>query len=144
MTPLLIHKQAMLALQDFLAYRARPQAVANASQFSRTNKDSTGNWRQYLLRNLPWTEYALYFTFLESMEMYQQFYNTGSLAGNNVWSHDDYVNWQAGKSFAGSGPPFFTVVQSNLGLPVPDVWERVQGYLQEGDAAETAKNEQRL
>lgn len=132
-TPLLVHTQAMLALQDYLAYRERPRSMPRNSPFSRTNQEATGNWRQYLLRSLPWTEYALYFTFLESMGMYEQFYFPGALTGNNVWKRDDFVCWKAARSFVGSGPPFFTVMQSNLGLAVPDVWKKVRGYLGEDD-----------
>jgi hypothetical protein len=130
-TPTLVYTQAMLALQDYLAYRDGPGSVPRVGFFSRTNEDTAGNWRQYLLRSLPWTEYALYFTFLESMGMYEEFYFPGALNGNSVWKRDDFVCWQPARSFVGRCPPFFTVMQSNLGLDVTDVWKRVRGYLQE-------------
>jgi len=134
-TPMLIHTQAMLALQGYLAYREPSRPTPRDELFSCSSKSTKGNWRQYLLRNVPWTEYALYFTFLETMGMYDEFYCHGPTCGNCVWKENDFIAWQAAKSFTGSSPYFFTVVQSNLGLPVADVWKRVRGYIEQDEVA---------
>jgi uncharacterized protein DUF6492 len=85
------------------------------------------------LRNLPWTEYALYNTFLEATNLYDRYYvdEIGrGLYGNSVWTRGEFASWQPEKSFCGQGDFFFSVVQSNTQLTAAEVWEKVRQYIE--------------
>ncbi len=131
-TPVLLNTQVVLALQGYLAQRdgSAPGPVSHFLPGNSSQRKPTSNWRTYLLRNLPWTEYALYFTFLEALGIYEEFYTHGPICSNSVWDKRAFASWRAEESFVGQRTFFFTVVQSNTGVSVPDVWDRVRGYLE--------------
>jgi Family of unknown function (DUF6492) len=53
-TPAILSREATILLQDYLTTRARMLRL-----------DARSNWRTFLVLSIPWTEYALYYTFLE-------------------------------------------------------------------------------
>jgi hypothetical protein len=132
-TPCLLSKAAVLGLHDWLCIRSargsrRLAALARRSHIA----GLLFGWRSYLLRNLGWSEYALYHTYLEGLGLWEKFhYEVGDvgIAWNSVWVKGDFESWRPEDSFL-SGDFFFSVVQSNTGVDVIDVWERVRSYLE--------------
>ena len=73
-------------------------------------RDTRRRWRAYLLRNLPWTEYALYHTFLERtgrFDAYHVLAGEDAIYANGVWIESQFDEWDPN---GGDAP--FTVVQS--------------------------------
>lgn len=87
-----------------------------------------GDWRARLLRELPWTEYALYNTFLEATGRWTRCHvraRDRRLYGNCVWIGSQWPGWQP----KGDGRYFFSVVQSATRVPAADVWARVERHV---------------
>ncbi len=88
-------------------------------------------WRLYLSSGLPWTEYAVYYSFLEATQrffVYHQEHNTGIAdeqhsfwRGNKV----DLADWSHEHLFDDVGPPYFAVIQSNTGVTADQVRNKV-------------------
>jgi hypothetical protein len=109
-TPAVLAKAGVGALAEHLAERA--------------GADRT--WRGYLMRNTPWTEYALYTTYLEHAGIYDRHHlrlGEGALYGNCVWSPEQYEGWEP------SGEFHFTVVQSTAGVEPEEIAGRVERLL---------------
>ena len=86
------------------------------------------DWRGRLLRELPWTEYALYNTFLEATGQWSRHHVSGGgrcIYANSVWIGSQWPGWQP----KGDGRYFFSVVQSATRVPPQDVWARVEPFL---------------
>jgi Family of unknown function (DUF6492) len=86
-----------------------------------------GDWRVRLLRELPWTEYALYHTFLEATGQWTRHHVSGGdrcIYGNNVWLGSQWPGWQP----KADGRYCFSVVQSATRVPPEEVWARVEPY----------------
>jgi hypothetical protein len=96
-------------------------------------------WRSALLQALPWTEYPLYFQFLES---------TGKLDSVHVPRHRNAIlnlddsfwhspniyrsamaEWDPKDAFNPKGAGYLVVVQSFLGIDPKRVWEAVESYI---------------
>jgi hypothetical protein len=92
-------------------------------------------WRLYLTAALPWTEYALYYSFLELRDRftrYHQEHERGiSYEPDSFWDHgkSNFEEWPHRHLFQGEGPPFFTVVQSNTGVTPEQVRWRLRDRL---------------
>jgi Family of unknown function (DUF6492) len=87
-----------------------------------------GDWRVRLLRELPWTEYALYHTFLEATGQWTRHHVSGGdrcIYGNNVWLGSQWPGWQP----KADGRYCFSVVQSATRVPATAVWRRVEGHV---------------
>ena len=93
-------------------------------------------WRTYLLAGLPWTEYALYYSFLELEGLYERYHLEsedciydveGSLWKSDASSFAD--GWDPSALFTGHGPPYFAVLQSNMGIPPHKIAERLQPHI---------------
>lgn len=133
-TPALLSRAAVLLLQRCLEGRVHPVLRGLARLMPRSSLPAAilAGWRSYLLRNLPWTEYALYNTFLEATGRYTDYHIDGGrtrLYGNSVWQKDQFPSWDPGKSFLGDRTFFFSVVQSNGGPSAEEVWNKVRAYL---------------
>ena len=100
-------------------------------------------WRQTLLDQLPWTEYALYFEFAEYSRLLEKYYCSGHMdtllnLSNSLWRRpDEYrerrslANWDVDKAFGQQGDSVAVVVQSYLEYPVAEVLEKVSHYISE-------------
>ena len=72
-------------------------------------------WRRLLLRSLPWTEYALYHTFLEQTDLFDRYHVHGghdAIYSNCVWMEGEFDDWDP----AAARSPF-SVVQSATRIP---------------------------
>jgi len=97
-TPALLNTGGVRALADYVQRRVRPRLRPLVS------------WRSYLLRRLPWTEYALYHTFLMGTGRWDGYHVHGgheAIYSNCVWMESDFDDWDPAET---STP--FTVVQS--------------------------------
>lgn len=138
-TPALFSKEAMTLLQEYLSRRVHPALRSAAALLPgrSATRAILASWRSFLLRNVPWTEYALYNTFLEAKGLYDRYHVTlyrvrqdgYVLEGNSVWAADEWRTWQPEKSFGHTARFFFSVVQSNTGVTAADVWAKVRPFL---------------
>jgi hypothetical protein len=93
---------------------------------------SPKNWRSRLLFDLPWTEYALYFTYLDALGLFDRYHyepKERRLFGSTLLASDDWSAWDPGIAFAPGQPFHFTVVQSNQHIPPDEVYERIGPYV---------------
>lgn len=110
-TPAVLSKNGVRALATFLETKTET------------------HWRLHLAKNFPWTEYALYHTFLEGMKIWNDHHYEGEIYGNCAWTTGPgWKSWQPEKSFLGSGPPF-SVVQSKLKIPPAEISAKIAPFL---------------
>jgi Family of unknown function (DUF6492) len=133
-TPALFRTDAVLELQAHLAGRVsrRLQRLARCLPARSVTRDVLVSWRSYLLRSLPWTEYSLYDTFVEATGLFQKYHSVDertTISGNSVWYRYMWPTWKPEESFSDGDDFYFSVVQSNQGFSVEEVWERVRPYL---------------
>ena len=103
-------------------------AVLSRDGVLRLRRHLGGDWRGRLLRELPWTEYALYNTFLEATGQWTRHHVSGGdrcLYGNCVWIGSQWPGWRP----KADGRYRFSVVQSASRVPAGDVRDRVERYL---------------
>jgi hypothetical protein len=143
-TPAVLHRDGVTELAQYLQRRAGlgifsggvrgiKQRIAHA-RAHRSAKVEAG-WRLYLAAGAPWTEYALYYTFLEASGGFERFHTHSpsciyDLTGS-FWRADRraFAGW-APKEARGVGAPWFVIVQSNTQVPPAQVRQKLQGYWQ--------------
>jgi hypothetical protein len=114
-SPFLFCKPVVAALTTHLSSRAgRPEG-----------------WREFLLAHPTVNIPMLYFVFLESVGLDDVYYTptTDLLAGNSVWSADEWAEWGPEKSFEGDRSFPFSVVRPGPEIPTSAVAARVSPYL---------------
>jgi hypothetical protein len=128
-TPALFSAEAVAALARHLEARVDPRLRRLAQRVpTARGRDVTAGWRSYLLRNLPWTEYALYHTFLEQtgrFDLYHVLVEDEAIYGNNVWIESEFDDWEP----SSDGPFHFSVVQSATRVPAELVRARIESAL---------------
>lgn len=88
----------------------------------------------YLLAGLPWTEYALYYSFVELRGRLEHHHRISDRCiydiEGSVWFRPQtrLTHWDPAASFQGEGPPWFLVVQSNTGLEPGEVERSLNKY----------------
>ena len=88
-----------------------------------------------LLNDHRFTEYTLYYLFLEMNGLVDRVHQTDlpvrcSGKGTNVYNVNDVENWNVDRLFTDmSQPGFFTVFQSNAAISPEIVWEKIRPYL---------------
>lgn len=144
-TPAVLHRRGVRALADHLDARARSgesgwdlRGVRRRWLLRRARTriaHRSAEWRVSLAGSTPWTEYALYFTFLEATDRFEEFHVESSACiydvERSIWRADRsrFGAWDTEACFDGSGPPWFVVVQSNAKIPPSSVRRRVERYL---------------
>ncbi|MDX1945994.1 MAG: DUF6492 family protein [Pirellulaceae bacterium] len=129
-TPMILARRGVFELAAYIeGFRPRPapwwkEAVELARGWLRPPTDL--NWRRTLLASLPWTEYALYFSFLEFAGRFEQYHahSDVSLCGQSIWKNCSFANWRPSRDVASQRP--FLVVQSIAKIPPQQVMERVE------------------
>jgi len=103
-------------------------------------------WRQVLLNQLPWTEYALYFEYAEHTGLLEKYYYRGDMdallsLSDSLWQpYENYRiprsldNWNVDNAFSNQGQGIAVVVQSYLGYPVKDVRNKVDHYINQNSS----------
>ncbi len=113
-TPALLSKDCVIELQKFLS-----------------KKES--NWKLFLIKNIPWTEYTLYFTFIENTGLLKKYHEKPDVENicsykKSLWFKEDFEKWNPKKSF-GKKKYFFIVTQSNMNIPAKEIWAKVHNYI---------------
>lgn len=131
-TPAVLSRRAVASLQRFLSMKDAP-AAGPAALLARWRRKG---WRRYLLDQLPWTEYTLYFSYLEAVDLYDDYHFPGeagadTIYGNSIWLPGQTLDeWDAGAVFDQPVPYQFVVIQSNHPtITTADVWDKVDAYL---------------
>lgn len=132
-TPALLRGDAVAALARHLAGRVDPRARELALWLPRGRpRQIVASWRSYLLRRLPWTEYAVYGTFVEATGLFDRYHVLGgdhAIYGNGVWIESQFDEWDAEATFNRRDGFCFTVVQSATRIPPERVWAKVEPHL---------------
>lgn len=149
-TPAILSKNGMLELHDYLTSLA-----SKSKSIIKFNKkdwlfilvrlmlyckghhqdcEYLDSWRSYLIKNLPWTEYALYYTFLEATNSFRKYHILKQdyriyTFENSVWNREQWDTWMPEKAFSGKNQYNFCIVQSNIGINADSVWQKVSPYL---------------
>jgi hypothetical protein len=136
-TPALLHRRAVAELAAYLEQRAHDGAFARGlrgiSQRLVAAAAGTRCWRLLLAAGAPWTEYALYYTFLEATGRFERyhFHSDSSLYDDegSFWRADarDFSRWSPTPALRSDGAPWFVVVQSNTGVSPAEVEAKLQG-----------------
>lgn len=140
-TPAILVRDAVFEIRDYfekktltLGVRGIKQATAlTRAKFS--GKNGFARWRIMLAAGAPWTEYALYYTYLEATGHISRYHTEVNSAIYDIerscWYKDkvNFGEWDPKACFEGSGPPWFVVVQSNTGLEPTLVWDKVRSYI---------------
>jgi Family of unknown function (DUF6492) len=109
----------------WLFYRVLPK--------SSTLKTQLSDYRAYLIRNIPWTEYLLYYNFCDAEDLLEKYHLQSPhciYAGEeSVWQESQYEDWNPEKCFEGERKFFFCVFQSNTQLPAEVVWKNIERFL---------------
>jgi hypothetical protein len=135
-TPAILNKYAVFALQEFLTRKVNPLFRIPSIFFSKTSIASQLiiSWRSFLIRNIPWTEYSLYNTFLEGKNLFEKYHFRGGHDAiydghKSVWFKEHWEGWNFEESISGKG--FFLVIQSNTDIPAHLVWNKFQKHLEQ-------------
>ncbi len=91
------------------------------------------DYKAYLIRNIPWTEYALYYSFCEMQGLLDEYHvrvpNCIYSGKESVWHADQYTKWQPESWFEGDRDFFFCVFQSNTEISAEVIWQKVEKFL---------------
>jgi hypothetical protein len=134
-TPAVLSRDAMACLQRYLQGQVRRPlrfagAVWRGTKIGRG--DPWGGWRAHLIRSVPWTEYALYGTFLEAMGLYDLYHVDGgpeAIYSNSVWAGEAFETWEPRALLTKPGS-YFVVFQSTTGIAPEVIWERVRPLIE--------------
>jgi hypothetical protein len=129
-TPAILSKQAVLDLQEHLSKTVNPVLRVVSLLFPRSSMvyKILVSWRSLLIRNTPWTEYSLYNTFLEGMNLFGKYHirrscNAIYSRSASVWVDEHRMSWSLEECLKDNS--LFVVIQSNTGVPACTVWDRV-------------------
>jgi hypothetical protein len=131
-TPAVLSVEAVRRLARHLAGRVDPRLRRAGGRLPEgLAREILVSWRSYLLRNLPWTEYALYHTFLEQTGAFDRYHVHGGLDAiysNCVWMESEFDSWDPAAEVPDATFRFSTV-QSATRIPPERVWAKVGPYL---------------
>jgi glycosyltransferase involved in cell wall biosynthesis len=146
-TPAVLSTQGVMKLRDYLTkcFDEQPPELTplntfpNITQVSETSAKQwmrqlvLENWRIYLLFSFPWTEYALYYTFLETECLFDNYHVEVPFAlyANtlSVWLKEQYADWKIEEAFLTGQNHYFIVCQSKAITDTDELWRRVSPYL---------------
>jgi hypothetical protein len=99
-------------------------------------RDTLASWRSFLLRNLPWTEYVLYHTFLEQTGAFDTYHVNGgpdAIYSNCVWMESEFDHWDPAE-LPVDATARFSIVQSATRIPPERVSAKLRPFLAERSA----------
>jgi hypothetical protein len=131
-TPAILSKYAVIEIQEYLNSRVNPLLRLFPSFGLKIIKNLFKSWRSFLLRNTPWTEYSLYFSYLHKMKVFNKYhiipdYSPFYDGWRSLWTQDDFKTKKIDKLF--NSKSYFAVIQSKIEIPVIDVWNKVEKYI---------------
>lgn len=93
-------------------------------------------WRVFLVAARPWTEYALYYSFLEASGSFERYHYRAPHGlydeQRSMWharGAELPADWDPAPAFSGEGPPWFIVAQSNTGIGADVVRHKLEPLL---------------
>jgi hypothetical protein len=144
-TPAVLHRRGVAELAEYLERKSGIGAFSRGlrglrqrvllARARRRRAQAFAGWRLLLAAGTPWTEYALYYTFLEATGRFDQFHSRDGACIYDVegsfWRGDGrpFSAWAPSACFAGDGAPWFVVVQSNAHVEPALVRQKLEGYL---------------
>lgn len=139
-TPAVLARGGVLAMRDHLERRLLSGGVRGVKQrlafLRHRDKDSrVARWRLMLASGTPWTEYSLYYTYLEATGQFSTFHTASPRPIYDIYRSIWYAgrprieDWSPRQCFEGDGPPWFVVVQSHTRVPASAVWSKVEPYM---------------
>lgn len=142
-TPALLHRRAVedlrSTLEEKIACGEYSRGIRGWKQrwhISRTRQRAEyAAWRVYLMAARPWTEYALYYTFLETSGRFDRYHYYAPCIYDVERSLWNAVNgelpsgWDPAPAFSGEGPPWFLVAQSNTGVSAEAMRSKLEPLL---------------
>ena len=116
-TPAVLGAEAVQQMLEFFEERLRPNAIRAEA---------------YLVSQWPWTEYALYYTYLEQVGLFDTYHYPATVRTyqNNVWNERDEAGWDPARSFASDRCFYFSVLQSSAVHAVDPIVARIRSYYQ--------------
>ena len=129
-TPAILHRRAVAALAEYLGELGRQRRFALGVRGLKQRlaflavpfRAGDESWRLLLASSAPWTEYAIYYTYLEATARFEEFHEhveTGLYDPEaSFWRADrrDFDAWTPSAALPSVGAPWFVVVQSNAGI----------------------------
>ena len=133
-TPAVLSRAAVLELGQHLMARSSAfwRFVGGWFPEGAAGRRFGTHWTGQLLRKLPWTEYTLYFGYLDATDRFARHHALlpdRAIHGNDVWFGEDFATWDPSVSFRSDAPFHFSVVQGWTGIPVAEVAARVRPFL---------------
>ncbi len=132
-TPAILSRDAVSALARHLERRVRLRARHAAVRLPHPlARDILASWRSHLLRSLPWTEYAVYHTFLEQTGLFDRYHvvaGEDAIYSHAVWIESQFDDWDAAATFDASDGFCFSVVQSATRIPPARIREKIEPHL---------------
>jgi hypothetical protein len=126
-TPAVLSRDVVAALRGHLERRVDERLRRAAARLPQgLPHEIAASWRSFLLRNLPWTEYAVYFTFAEQTGLFDRHHvlaGENALYGNCVWIEGQFDEWEPAPTHP------FSVVQSATRVSPERVSEKVESYV---------------
>ena len=143
-TPALLHRKAVKELKEkieqMLCARLYSKGWRGVKQrwhlWVNRNSVTYAPWRIFLVAARPWTEYALYYTFLEANGRFDEYHYYSDVClydvERSLWAASNGElpdQWIPAPAFIGEGPPWFLVAQSNTGISAEVIRERLEPLL---------------
>jgi hypothetical protein len=144
-TPAVLHREGVAELARYFERKAGILAFAPGlrgikqrilcARTRRRRRESFAGWRVMLAAGTPWTEYALYYTFLEATGRFEHFHAQRpdciyDLDGS-FWRADrrEFSSWTPRAATSHDQAPWFVVVQSNTRVHPALVRSKFKGWL---------------
>lgn len=132
-TPAILNRDAVMKLHEYLEGRVNTllRAVSRALPLPSPLAQLASSWRSYLIRKRPWTEYCLYATFLEAMNLYEAYHvpcDEYAIYSHCVWTTKDFEDWDPRKTL-NEDNSYFSIVQSTAAIPPRLVAEKVASFI---------------
>lgn len=147
-TPALLHRGAVAELKSVIEEKISKGIYSRGFKramrqrwllWSLRKNHKYAPWRIFLTAAFPWTEYALYYTFLEASGRFEKYHSRTDYCiydiEHSLWEAKDTLlpeNWDPSPAFRGEGPPWFIVGQSNTGITAAVLRERLAPLLDAG------------
>jgi hypothetical protein len=131
-TPAVLNKYAVIELLEYLNSRVNPILRLFPSFWCKTLRDILKSWRSFLLRNTPWTEYTLYFSYLHKMRLFDKYHIMLNYAPfydvwKSIWLRNEIKDRKIEDIFKSKS--YFGIVQSSTEIEISELWQAVDKYL---------------
>ena len=152
-TPTVLSREAMLKMQYYLCGLAERVKLRIGRRNGLLFLSRLGNrwfpnarvlqgirpWALYLLMNLPWTEYSLYYTFLEATGQFEKYHFHAAhrlySGDSSIWFKNQIPSWDPRTSFQEDDRSFFLKLCNQLNTAhrsTTGIWEKIRPHAAQG------------